>query len=127
MISNFDYILIGIVIVIFILGIFAISSATDVMTYGITREVKLQSISFGLGILALIIIQFINYEIVGQFYWWLYGLAFLFLAVLFIPGIGETRFGSRSWINLGPIDFQTSEVAKILYIIFFGKIIFENK
>ena len=69
MISNFDYILIGIVIVIFILGIFAISSATDVMTYGITREVKLQSISFGLGILALIIIQFINYEIVGQFYW----------------------------------------------------------
>lgn len=123
MISNFDYILIGIIIVIFTLGILAIASATDVMSYGITREVKLQSISFGLGILAIIIIQFINYEIVGQFYWWLYGLAFLLLAIIFIPGVGESRFGSRSWINLGPIDFQTSEVAKIAYIIFLAKFI----
>lgn len=121
--SNFDYVLMGIIIVIFSLGIIAIASATGVTTYGITRQVQMQTFSFIFGLILIGLLQFINYEIVGEFYWWLYGIAVLLLLVIFIPGVGVIRNGSRSWIDLGPIDFQTSEVAKIAYIIFLAKFV----
>ena len=121
--SGFDYLLIGIIIVIFSIGLMAIASATDAVNLGITRQVQMQTISFVFGLVLIVILQFINYEIVGEFYWWLYGIAILLLLIIFIPGVGVIRNGSRSWIDLGPIDFQTSELAKIAYIIFLAKLL----
>jgi len=121
--TNFDYVLLIIIGIIFSLGIMAIASATDVVTYGMTREVKMQAISFILGIIAIIVIQFINYELIGEFYWWFYAFAIGLLLLVYIPGLGEVRFNARSWINLGPILFQTSEISKICFIIFLAKFI----
>jgi len=122
-ITSFDFVLIGLVLIIFLLGIIAISSATDIMDYGISRQVQMQLFSFVFGIILIGLIQFINYEVVGEFYWWMYGIAILLLLIIFIPGVGVVRNGSQSWIDLGPIDFQTSEVAKIAYIIFLAKFV----
>lgn len=125
-VTSFDYILLGIVLVLFTLGLFAIASATDVMNVGMTRQVQLQAFSFVFGLILIGILQFINYEVVGEFYWWLYGIALLLLIIIFIPGVGVIRNGSRSWINLGIIDFQTSEISKIAYIIFLAKFAEKN-
>ncbi len=122
-ITSFDYVLIGIVLIIFTLGMLAIASATDVVNFGITRQVQMQAFSFLFGLLIIILLQFVNYEVFGEFYWWLYGIAILLLVIVYVPGIGVTRFNARSWIDLGPIDFQTSEIAKIAYIIFLAKFI----
>lgn len=122
-ITSFDYILLGIVVIIFALGLLAIASATDVMTYGITRQVQMQAFSFVFGLVLIALLQFINFEVVGEFYWWMYGIAFFLLVIIFIPGVGVIRNGSRSWIDLGPIDFQTSEIAKIAYILFLAKFV----
>lgn len=122
-IMSFDYVLMGIVLIIFTLGMLAIASATDVMNFGITRQVQMQAFSFLFGLVIIALLQFVNYEVFGEFYWWLYGIAILLLVIIFVPGIGVTRFSARSWIDLGPIDFQTSEIAKIAYIIFLAKFV----
>lgn len=83
----------------------------------------MQAISFAIGLIAIGILMFVNYEIVGELYWWFYGITMLLLLIVFIPGVGVERFGATSWINLGPIDFQTSEIAKITYIIFLSKFV----
>lgn len=40
-------------------------------------------------------------------------LALVALAAVLVPGIGVTAFGAQRWINLGPLQLQPSEVAKV--------------
>lgn len=40
------------------------------------------------------------------------------LMLVIIPGVGTTVGGARRWINLGPIGFQPSEVAKFSIILY---------
>lgn len=44
----------------------------------------------------------------------------LLLAILLIPGVGQTVNGSTRWIRLGSINFQVSELVKLLMILFFA-------
>lgn len=124
--KQFDYVLLFIVTVIFSLGLVTIASATNAVELGITRQVKMQLISFFLGLSIIALIQLINYDFITRFYIPLYILGLLFVALVYIPGIGIERWGSRRWIELGPIDIQVSEIAKITYIIFLAKMIDKN-
>ena len=45
-------------------------------------------------------------------------ISFVFLIIVLIPGIGILRNGSRSWIGVGTLVFQPSEIFKITAIIF---------
>ena len=45
--------------------------------------------------------------------------AFLLIAVL--PGIGQVRKGSQSWLSLGFMDIQPAEFAKIMLIVAFAQ------
>jgi cell division protein FtsW (lipid II flippase) len=51
---------------------------------------------------------------------WLFGLTLLSLVALIMPGVPESivrpRNGSRCWIDLGPIDVQPAEFAKLAWI-----------
>lgn len=48
-------------------------------------------------------------------------ISFVFLIIVLIPGIGILRNGSRSWIGVGTLVFQPSEIFKITAIIFVSK------
>lgn len=45
-------------------------------------------------------------------------IALALLALVLVPGIGRSVNGSRRWLHLGPLNFQVSELAKLLYIIY---------
>ena len=51
---------------------------------------------------------------------------FVLLALVYIPGIGEERNGSRRWLDLGGWLFQPSEMAKLTLCIFFCSYVTEK-
>jgi cell division protein FtsW len=46
----------------------------------------------------------------------LMGVAFLMLLVVLVPGIGHEVNGSRRWVRLGFMNFQVSELARVLLL-----------
>lgn len=120
--KNIDFGLILIVLSLFVLGMFAIASATRIIEDGISREVKVQAFAFFIGMIAIIIMLFIDYQTVGKLHWGVYVLSIGVLLLVYIPGLGVIRGNALSWIKVGNLmDLQTSEVAKIGFIISFAK------
>lgn len=49
--------------------------------------------------------------------WWVAGLSVVLLVLVLVPGIGMKINGARRWIDIGPMNMQVSDVAKIGYIL----------
>ncbi|MBN2260341.1 MAG: rod shape-determining protein RodA [Clostridiales bacterium] len=121
LIKNIDFLLILLIILLFIIGIFVIASATNMQVEGLTRQVKIQIIGFALGFLLMLFVMYFDYNTYGDFYKIIYVISILLLLSVYIPGLGVYRNNARSWVDLGIIDFQTSEIAKIGFIISYAK------
>jgi len=50
--------------------------------------------------------------------WLLLAAAFVLLVMVIMPGIGREVNGSMRWIRLGPINIQTSELAKLFMVVY---------
>lgn len=109
------------VTLIFAVGMLMIASATNVPETGLNRQIFIQGVAFGLGLLLMFLVMCIDYNTFGDFYKIVYVLSIVALLLVYVPGLGIARSGARSWINLGIIDFQTSEIAKLGYILFLAK------
>ncbi|SHG88326.1 rod shape-determining protein RodA [Tepidibacter thalassicus] len=127
MFKNIDWILVFTVICIFIIGMIVISSATHVNDSGSFRQLQVQAISFVIGIVIISFILLVDYNKLGKYYKQIYILNILLLLAVYIPGLGVSHAGARSWIKLGPIDFQTSEIVKLGFIISFAKFLEDKK
>lgn len=103
-----------------ILGLNVIASATKSDQY----ETK-QLFGIILGSVAIIVLMLIDYHFVLKFYWLIYLLNLaLLLAVKFF---GNENKGAQRWIELGPIQIQPSEFAKIFLVLFFAKLMLKYK
>ncbi len=110
--KNMEYKLIIIVLILVAIGCTALWSATKDLS-GIT-ELKKQIMWTGIGLVIMMAVAFVNYEIYEKIWPFLYGISIILLvAVLFTPSIN----GASSWFNLKFMLFQPSEVAKIFVII----------
>lgn len=119
----FDLSLFFLVLLIAAIGLIAISSATDADIYGLTREIRYQSIAIVLGLIFMAVSLFIDYKWFGKLYIPIYIISIGLLLLVRIPGLGHEVNEATSWIKLGNtgVLFQTSEMAKIGFIIFFAK------
>lgn len=122
LLKNIDITIIAVVLILFTISLFIISSATHMtIEEGLTRQVKIQSIAFLLGIFVIAAILCIDYSVFSSFYKAIYIIGILLLLSVYIPGLGKMQYGARSWIDLGPIDLQPSELVKIAFILSFAR------
>ncbi len=70
------------------------------------------------GFFALFFLAKIDYHIWKR--WSVVGFigSLIALGLVFIPGIGSSAYGATSWLNLGFITFQPSEMAKLAIIVY---------
>lgn len=81
------------------------------------RVLIVQAISYTLGFVCLLVVLHFDYSVFLGLDKYLYIASILILLLVYIPGLGEERYGSRAWINLGVTTVQPSEFVKILFII----------
>jgi cell division protein FtsW len=77
-------------------------------------ERQLLSVLLGLTVGTALLVVPIN--VWKRFAPWLLIASFALLAVVAIPGIGHSVNGSRRWLQLGPLNFQPSELARWLLV-----------
>ncbi|MBP5773344.1 MAG: FtsW/RodA/SpoVE family cell cycle protein [Eubacterium sp.] len=93
------------------LGVFAIGSATEGQDYQMR-----QIVGVVVALIGLVVLTLFSYKFVFKFYWPLYFVAIGLLLLVLI--LGQTKLGATRWIDLGFVQFQPSEVAKLFLIIF---------
>jgi rod shape determining protein RodA len=77
-----------------------------------------QGIYAGVGLVALMVVAFIDYERYRRWIWPIYGFTVVSIAAVFL--LAEVTRGSRRWISLGITDFQPSELAILLICLSLG-------
>ena len=66
-----------------------------------------------IGIFACVAAALLDYHILSKLWLPLFLLSALLLALCFVPHVGLRLNGSSRWVRLGPVIFQSSEVAKL--------------
>jgi cell division protein FtsW len=79
-----------------------------------------QAEHLSIGLLLMVILAAIDYRLWQRLAPFFLAAIFILLLATLIPGIGAQLKGSRRWISIGPIFFQTTEMIKILSILFFA-------
>ena len=116
-IKNTEWALLIVAIILSIIGIIALFSATQETEYD---EFKRQIIWFVVSIIMMVIVTLINYETLVKLSPIFYGIfIILLIAVLFTKPVN----GATSWFDIGAFSFQPSEFAKIAVILFLAFII----
>lgn len=110
-----------------IIGIIAICSALELNkadSMGLVY-IQRQVTAAIMGCILVIIIQFFDYRV------YRYYSDIIYLSTIGILGIilavGHTVAGGKRWLNFGPINFQPSELAKIMLILVLAAVIDEKK
>lgn len=109
-----------IALVICVLGVLSIYSSTYQKEGRIWETIyQRQILWIILGLLLFTIISNISYRRFWDWTYLLYGLAVLFLALVFLLGV--VRLGAQRWLKLGWFNFQPSEFAKLAITIFLAR------
>lgn len=126
-IAYFDYNLLFLIIFLLSFGLVMLYSSSAYISankYGDDAYyLKRQLRNIGLGAVMMFIMAKIDYRIWKKFGTLTYFGSFVLCILVFMPGIGSSSHGSSRWINLGPVSFQPSEVAKLGIIIFLAALI----
>lgn len=116
LIKNFDWITFSVVIVIALIGIMTIYSATRPIAEGENSQFYLkQSLWLFIGIIALLMMVSFDYIWLSRVSFLLYTGGIILLIIVFI--LGKVGMGAQRWLNIGPFTFQPSEFFKLIYVI----------
>ena len=100
------------VVALTVIGIFVIASANP-------DFFSKQLLGLGLGLLVMLVISLVDYDFLLNFSRIYYLLTCLSLLAVFF--FGKTTGGATRWIRLKGFQFQPSELAKVLLVLYFAK------
>ena len=123
--GSVDYVIVIVVTLLVSLGLIMVlsaSSATALSESGDSyRYFKRQLEAVIIGIILLVIVSKIDYKIYRRLKWLGYG---IIVVLLFAVGfIGMSSGGATRWINIAGFNFQPSEVAKVILIVFYASLL----
>ena len=125
----YDYNLLAVVIILICFGLVMLYSASS---YEAATNVHIQDdmyyfrrqalICLG-AVAAALVVSRIDYHVFLKFSPYLFVLSLVLMAMVKYTGGGVTAGGARRWLNIGGVQFQPSELAKIAVILFMTYII----
>ena len=119
--KNMEWGLLIVAIILSIIGIIALFSATQETEYD---EFKKQIIWLAISLIAMVIVMLINYETLVKLSPIFYGIfIILLIAVMFTKPVN----GATSWFDIGFFSFQPSEFAKVVIVIFMALVMSRMK
>jgi rod shape determining protein RodA len=118
-VRHLDYALLGLPLLLSALGMVMIysSTRTRLAANGVSAYyyVERQGIAVAIGAVAMFVVMSLDYRKLRDLYPLVYVAIFpLLLGVLVL---GRNKKGAQAWFDLGPMQFQPSEVAKIAVVI----------
>lgn len=120
LIKNFDWITLLVIIILTLIGIMTIYSATR-PPIGMGEHPDFYSkqlIWLVLSIIALFVITSFDYIWLFRLSYPLYAVGIFLLLIVLV--MGKTSMGAQRWLNLGFFSFQPSEFFRLLFIIAFS-------
>ena len=111
---DFDWVLLGFVLLLSIISVFEIYSATLHTKFVGFHRMQIVFLLAGLGV--MFVFSLVDYHLLLEYAHWAYGISIAaLLAVIFV---GSKVLGARRWIKLpGGIHFQPSEWVKLVLIL----------
>lgn len=125
----FDFVLFITVLILLSMGIIMVLSASSPQALAESGNsysyVTRQAIFAVIGIVLMVIISKIDYRIYSKFS----TIGYIGSVIILVAArlLGSSSKGATRWLELGPIRFQPSEIAKIALIIFYATWLTKNK
>ncbi len=112
--THFDWITFAVCVGLALIGLASVYSATLPSHPEIYRK---ETYWITIGVCLMLVVVIFDYSLFEHYAYPIYGFSIILLvAVLFIGGAG-----ARRWIDLGPINIQPSEIAKLALIVVLAK------
>lgn len=126
--DRFDYIMVLAALALVTYGLLLIYSGSlpwyDGPVASFANPVAKQLIFASIGIAAMLVVSKIDYHYFTHYAWVLYGIGIVSLIAILL--IGQTAYGSTRWFDLGPIQVQPSEFAKLATILALARFFSEH-
>ncbi len=121
--DRFDYVIAVAAMMLVGLGLLLIYSGSarsyDGAAMSFANPVTKQAVFAVIGIAAMLLVSKIDYHHLTHYAWWLYAIAIVSLIAILL--LGHSAYGSTRWFNVGPIQVQPSEFAKLATILALAK------
>ena len=117
---DFDFTLLGVTLLLIIIGILFIRSATlDAVDTDLISRVPSQIQFTFVGVAVMFIMASIDYRLLGSLHTFIYSFVLFILGL--VAGLGAVgAAGAQSWLNVG-LQVQPSELGKILLVVTLGQ------
>ncbi len=120
---SYDWFMIGIVVMLFVVGfLFIYSSCYDQKTGATDQNFYLkQLVWIGLGLVVFVVTCWVDYRKIVSLAPLFYVVAVLLLMT--VLSVGKVRLGAQRWISIGGFILQPSEITKVFLIIVMARVL----
>lgn len=126
-----DRLLLAVAALLLVFGLVMVASAsvavaerqTGDMLYYFRRQLVFAALGLGAGVF-MYCVPMRHWSNAG---FPLLGFGLVLLMLVLIPGIGHEVNGARRWLNLGPVNLQASEVARLCFIVYLASYVTRHR